>query len=291
MTAYIKTVERGEAVPTEVSFRSGEARLAGTLFHTARPAQAVAILNGATGVPHSYYRHFAAWLAREKGIACLTYDYRDFGASAKGPARTSRATMADWGVHDQFAAREAAARMLPDLPIWVIGHSLGGLALPFQPNPGQVARMITVASGPVHTSDHPWRYQPVARAFWFLYGPLLVATLGYLPGKALGLGADLPAGVYWQWRRWCTSRGFNAGDFGTALPLPDLTGVTAPITFVAIEDDVMVPPAAVWRLMRYYEGADRQQRLIKPAEFGLKRVGHIGFFRRDHVRLWEAVVE
>lgn len=290
MTIDIRPVPAGEAVPTPVTFRSGTAKLSGTLHHTARPPKAVVVLHGATGVPHGYYRHFADWLAREKGIACLTYDYRDFGASARGSARASKATMADWGVHDQYAARQAAARMLPDVPIWVVGHSLGGFMLPFQPEPEQIARVIAVASGPVHTSDHPWPYQALARVFWFLYGPVLTTVLGYLPGRAIGLGANLPAGVYWQWRRWCTTCGFTASDFGRALPMPDFNAVTAPVTFVAMDDDQLVPPQAVWRLMPYYAQAPKRQVMVRAAEHGLGKIGHIGFFRRQNRAVWETVL-
>ncbi|WP_227286845.1 MULTISPECIES: alpha/beta hydrolase family protein [Paracoccaceae] len=290
MSMNIRTLNAGEPVPTPVEFRSGVAKLSGTLFHTARRPRAVVVLHGATGVPHGYYRHFATWLALERNIACLTYDYRDFGASARGPLKASKATMGDWGVHDQYAARLAAARMLPDVPIWVVGHSLGGLMLPFQPDPEQVARVITVASGPVHFRDHPWHFRPVAAALWYGAGPAATAMLGYLPGRVLRLGEDLPSGVFWQWRRWCTTPGFNAGDYGRALPLPDIRGVRAPVTFVAMADDQMVPPEAVWRLMPYYVEAPKRQVTIRPEDFGLGPIGHIGFFRRGNAPIWDRVL-
>lgn len=191
-----------QTTPTgPVRIRSGEACLQGTFFAPAGTPKAIVVIHPATGVPQRYYADFARWLATEKAVAVLTYDFRDFGASARGPLHLSRATMVDWGVHDQTAARRFAAKMFPHTPLWIIGHSLGGFMLPFQPDAGQVAGLITVASGPVHLRDHPWWYKPAAGLLW---SPIIGAVsrgLGYLPGKRIGLGADLPIGVYLQWRR------------------------------------------------------------------------------------------
>ena len=84
----------------DVKFRADRAQLSGTLHRPAGTPKAAIVLHGATGVPHRFYRHFAGCLA-EQGYACLTYDYRDFGASTSGHLKRSKATMADWGVLDQ----------------------------------------------------------------------------------------------------------------------------------------------------------------------------------------------
>ncbi|MGB3553473.1 MAG: alpha/beta fold hydrolase, partial [Jannaschia sp.] len=202
--------------PAEENVRiaSDMATLAGTLFPPIGSPRAAVILHGATGVPARFYAHFARWLAATRDIACLTYDYRDFGAS--GSARGSRATMTDWGIHDQQAARDWLCARLPQVPLWVIGHSLGGMMLPYQTGLAGIARVVTVASGAVHVSDHPWPYRAFARAFWSLGAP--TRALGYMPGRALRIGHDIPAGVYFQWRRWCLSRAFHGAD--PDLPAP-----------------------------------------------------------------------
>ena len=80
--------------------------------------------------------------------------------------------MADWGVQDQPAAQAALKARLPDTPLWVIGHSLGGFMLPFQPDTAEIARLITVASGAAYVGDHPWPYRAMALLFWYGPGPL-----------------------------------------------------------------------------------------------------------------------
>ncbi len=275
--------------PEPQAFYSGGHKLQGQLFLTQEPPRAVAVLNPATGVPQSYYASFAQWLADEHNITCLTYDYRDCGASARRHARESRATMVDWGVYDQQAARDHLSAMFPNRPLWVIGHSLGGLLLSFQQELDRIDRVITVASGPVHFSDHPFSYQFEVAAFWHLLRPF-AEILRYVPGRRLGYGFDLPLGVYRQWRRWCTSRGFFAADIGHRMPMPDWNGLQARMKVVAIKDDVMVPPAAVWRLMQYYPLARKKQLVVDPAAFGLAKIGHIGPFAKRNQAIWDALI-
>ena len=156
------------------------------------------VLHGATGVPQSYYRAFAEWLARARGFIVLTYDYRDFGASARGKAAKSRATMADWGLMDQPAALAALRHAAPGIPLWVIGHSLGGLMLGFQPEMAGVARVITVAAGMVQMGDHPWPFRAKAAAFLVWAWPDI--------GRAGRVSATKVVGI---WRRFA-SRGLLA---------------------------------------------------------------------------------
>lgn len=279
-----------EAHDGEVTFHSGEHRLTGHLYHPALTPKAVIVLNAATGVPARYYDAFARWLSVEQGFACLTYDYRDFGASARKTMRASKAIMSDWGVFDQQAARDYAKGLFPDVPLWVIGHSLGGLCFPFQERLDQINRVITIGAGPVNVRDHPWRYQPIARLFWYGLGPLATLVMGYLPGKALRMGEDIPAGVYWQWRQWCTRPEFFARDFGTRMPYPDWTGLKAEVTYIAMADDDLVPPSTVWRLMPCNAGAPAKQRVLRAGDFGLNKLGHIAPFAARNKAAWSAMI-
>lgn len=285
MTMITPIKAEADAV-NEVSILSGARKLLGLVFMPKESPKAAVVLNAATGVPMRYYRPFAEWLSREHGMACLLYDYRDFGASARDHVRTSNANMTDWGVHDQQAARDFLRAYIPDVPLWVIGHSLGGLLIPFQKDLHEIDRLITVASGPVHVSEHPWPYQALARVFWFGAGPVTTMALGYLPAKRLGFGPDLPAGVYWQWRNLCTRRDFVMRDIGKKLPFPDWTGLRGRAKFVAVEDDVMVPPSAVWRSMEFYQGAHKTQAVLKPRAYGLDEIGHIGVFDPKNAACW-----
>lgn len=281
-----------ETLPTveELTFSSGGARLSGRLYRPGYPAKAAIVLHSATGVPQGYYRAFAQWLS-ENGYACLTYDYRDLGQSQQKAARDSKTTMAQWGQFDQAAAQAALEARVPATPVWAIGHSLGGLMIPFQPAAARrLTRIITVASGPVHFSDHPRGALPKVGMFWYGLGPLLTKIMGYLPGRLLGLGPDIPASVYWQWRRWCTKKGFYMNDVGGDLPYPDFAAFRGRLKAVAVSDDFMVPPVAVWRLMQLYPEAYKSQLTLRPQDYGLKSIGHIGMFRKENAALWPAIL-
>jgi len=277
--------------PEDIAIAAEGATLRGRLFLPRGRPRASVVLHGASGVPAGFYRAFATWLAEERDLAVLTYDYRGFAASAQGHPRQSRASMADWGLRDQAAALDWMAARLPDSPRWVIGHSLGGLWMAHHPGMAGVERVITVGSGLAHVSDHPLRYRWRAEMLWRGPVPILARTLGYLPGRALGLGLDLPLQVYLDWRRWCLSHGWNARDFGTRLPMPEPARVRARMRLIAVADDDLVTQPAVWRLMARYPEAHKRQMVLRPADHGLKRIGHLDAFNRKNAVLWPAIID
>jgi predicted alpha/beta hydrolase len=274
-----------------VEIRSDGAVLAGRLALPKGKARAAVVVHPAAGAPAGFYTAFATWLADERDCAVLTYDYRDFGESLRKPIRQSRATMIDWGLRDQAAALAALSSLVPGAPRWVIGHSLGGVWLGFHPAMAGVERVITVGSGLIHVSDHPAHFRMRARVFWHGPVPFLARRMGYLPGARLGLGADLPLGVYEDWRRWSLTPGMHLSDVGRRLPVPDSRLVTAEMRIVAMADDAWVPPAAVWRLMALHPEAVKRQCMLRPAEFGLASIGHLGAFQRRNSVVWPALVD
>lgn len=96
MTAPDLQIIPPHALAEPVRFRADRALLSGTLHRPNETVKAAIVLHSATAVPHRYYRYFAKWLAA-RGYACLTWDYRDFAASAKEHVRGSKAAMFDWG--------------------------------------------------------------------------------------------------------------------------------------------------------------------------------------------------
>lgn len=273
-----------------ISFSSDHFELAGTVFRPLTPPTAIAVINGALGVPASFYASFATWLAETRGIACLTYDYRDFGASAARPLRQSNATMSDWGLRDAQAARDFAASLYPDTSLWVIGHSLGAICLPFQTRLDRVARVIAIGSGATHVKDHPWPFQLLARVLWSPPLRAIASGMGFLPGKTFQMGADIPLGVYRQWRRWSNNPDYMAIDIGKDLPASDTSKLAAPVKFIAMADDAMVPAKAVWRLMGHFGDIRQSQLVLKPGNFGLQKIGHITVFAKSRAATWDAIV-
>jgi predicted alpha/beta hydrolase len=260
--------------------------LAGKLFEPEGAPRVAIVLHGATAVPCRYYEAFAGWLAATRQAAVLIYDYRDYGSSAKAPLRRAKATMAIWGIRDQDAALTFLCAQYPALPIEVIGHSMGGLFLAFHSHASRVRQLTAVASGPAHWTRHPIHFMPAAAAFWFGIGPLLTAALGYMPGRRIGLGSDVPAGVYWQWRRWCITHGFHRADWGKSLPQPRLESVRCLVRAIAISDDAMMPPAVVRDLKPFYPFAQFEHKVIHPADARRRNIGHVSIFTGRCRAVW-----
>ena len=275
---------------TEVFKTRDGATLVGQLFRPEGSPRAAMLLNGATGVPQDYYRHFAAYAAQVHDLVVMTYDYRDMARSAQSHVRGSTARMSDWGIADQEAARAKLRRHYPGLPLWVLGHSLGGMTLPLQADTTDIARVITVASGNVRHTDHPWPYRALALMFWFGAGPIATAALGYMPGKLLGLGADVPSPAYWQWRRWCTSRDTFGGETGRILPSVRWKNPQTEVKLIAFEDDDVIPPKCVALLAENYGRNKSDITILKPQTFGLREIGHIGAFARRNRAVWDSIL-
>ncbi|WP_095588367.1 alpha/beta hydrolase family protein [Actibacterium ureilyticum] len=275
---------------TPVTIRAKGARLTARFTPAVGPTRANLVLHGATGVPQRYYQPFARWAA-QRGVGVLTYDYRDFGASRTGPMRDSRANFADWTLHDQGAAERCLAELAPDGPLWVLGHSLGGLGIAFRQFDPRVSRITTIGAGMAHHTDHPWSYRPIALAFWFVLGPVGTALAGYLPGRRMLLGADLPAGVYWQWRRWCTRRRFFHDDIGDSLPQPDFTLPGPRIRMLTMTDDVVVPPVAVRRYADAFAAGRVDFAALDPADYGLTSLRHIEVLSQRSAAAWPAILD
>lgn len=273
-----------------VTFPSGPTTLHGKLIRPEAPSQRAVLISGATGVPHTYYHKFAIWLAEEHGCVVLIYDYRDYGASATTHMRHASARMSDWGITDGEAARAWLMAECPDLPLWVIGHSLGAMMIRFQQDLDRIDRLIAIASGPVHVSDHPWPYQALARMFWFGHGPIFARLFGYLPGRYTGLGADLPRGVFEQWRSWCISRDFGASDIGTELPALTEVPFAGPMKHVTLADDVMIPANQAPKMRAIYPRAEYAHLNITPQEYGLSKIGHLGAFSSKNRAIWPQII-
>jgi predicted alpha/beta hydrolase len=99
---------------------------------------------------------------------------------------------------------------------------------------------------------------------------------------------DLPRGVIAQWRRWCLDREYAVGAEG-----PDVrklfADVETPVTAYSFSDDEMMSAQNIESIHRFFTSAPKKMRRLVPAELGVRRVGHFGFFRPEmEYPLWRA---
>jgi predicted alpha/beta hydrolase len=122
-------------------------------------------------------------------------------------------------------------------------------------------------------------------------GPLVVKAKGYFPGELMG-GEDMPGPAYREWTAWCMKPGFLFDD-ETLRERRNFRDFRAPVRFMQFTDDSWGTPAAVGHMAEHFTAStDRSIWLVKPAEAGVKKIGHFGFFRPD-VRdtLWKPAAD
>ena len=260
-------------------------RLAAT--HAAARGEQFVVVAGATAVPRRYYRRFAEYVAG-RGVDVLTVDYRGIGGSRHGPLRQLDADLGDWCTRDLGAAVAWAAQRGPT---WVVGHSLGGHALGRLPDPGLVRAAYVCGTGAGWAGWMPRREALRVRFFWDVVAPVASRLLGYLPMNALGMGEDLPLGVYRQWRRWCRSPRYFFDDPDAAEVTAPFAHVTMPIAAAVATDDAWAPPRSRDAFFSGYPAARVERIDLVPGELGVDSVGHMGYFHTGAGReLWPGIL-
>lgn len=240
------------------------------------------VLAAAIGVPQTFYTAFAEWLAA-RGLAVTTFDYRGHAASLHGPLRQAKADLLDWAQDCQAVAQHLRALDAAEglqRPVFWVGHSVGaqlpGLCQPVLPVDG----MLAIASGSGYWRDNAPPTKRKVLLWWWGIQPLVTALCGCLPGKRLGLIGDLPAGVVWQWRRWCMHPSYSLGVEGERVR-QSYAGARYPVHVLSMTDDEMMSWNSTRSLLSWYRNAPQALERIRPAESGQPRIGHFGFFRRD----------
>jgi predicted alpha/beta hydrolase len=252
----------------------------------AQQPKAVVVIAGATAVPQQFYRRFAESLAA-RGMVALSFDYRGVGGSAPKSLVGYKMDYLDWARVDLATVIRAVAR--PDLPLLMVGHSYGGHALGLLPPQCQVDGLYTFGTGAGWHGWMPARERLRVRAMWGFIGPILTAWKGYLPFKLLGMGEDLPLDVYRQWRRWCQFPRYFFDDPLIQAQLEGFARVTTPIVAANSIDDAWAVPRSRDAFMAGYTRATVESRDLVPADYGLRNIGHMGYFRAESRQIWEHV--
>jgi predicted alpha/beta hydrolase len=274
-----------------VSFTARDGRSLAGLLSEAVAARGALVINGATGFRREFYLKFAAYCV-ERGYHALVYDYRGMGASAHAPPRDEPAQMSDWGALDMPAASGWLAARFPQLPLFTVGHSVGGQLLGCNSNQDRARAHLLIASstGYWRRQRAPFRY--LALLFWKLYGPWMLRRVGYVPHGTLWTGDSLPPGVFLQWRKWCLSPAAFGPGLDEALRDSGYAAVRAPLLAWGFSDDPIATPAAVEALLSSYSGAQIERRWTRPAQAGVRAIGHHGFFAERHRdSLWREALD
>lgn len=273
----------------KIATRDG-VEIAATFYEPKEKAKGAVLVAAAMSAPQSYYKPFAEWLSRE-GYLVATFDYRGTGESREDGFRHTlrgyKADILDWANLDCGAVIEALSERAPRLPLYWVGHSLGGQILGFVPNRERIAKAITVATGSGYWLENAPALKRRAWWLWFFVAPVVTALFGYFPGAKLRKVGDLPKGVIQQWRRWCLDPEYAVGD-GEHVRA-QYAAVRTPIVSLSFADDELMSARNIESIHGFYVNAPCTMKRIAPRDIGARRIGHFGFFRREFSdSLWRA---
>jgi predicted alpha/beta hydrolase len=272
---------RHSSRPAVVTADDGR-ELAATWYLPGERPRGAVLIAPAMATPARFYADFAWWLASH-GLATLTFDYRGTGSRAAMKAETG--DLVRW-FGDAASALEHLVEDAPDVPVTWLGHSLGGQALPFARH-DLVDRALLVAAGSGYWRHNQAAIRYRAPLFFRAIVPVAIRVAGYYPGRRLGLLGDVPPHVMRQWARWCLTPGYFAD-------VPDLEARLAelelPITALSFTDDELLSAASHRALEELYAAAPVEAHRLAPADLGVPRIGHHGFFRSGMEPAWERVV-
>jgi predicted alpha/beta hydrolase len=281
----IKPGARLEITREKITIEAADGRqLSARWWQGAQAAERSVVFIPALAAPQEYLHFFAGYLAG-RGWGVLTFDYRSVGSS-RGAESDSSVTLDDWANLDLPAAVTEARRRANPKFLAAIAHSIGGQLLGQSPIRHDVNGALFIAA----QRGIPKLYKGAGRLrIEYAYGlfPILIRFLGRLPVSSLTLPAACSGQAVNQWVRWGRSGVFT--DSGGANIESRFEDYRGPLTAVTVADDEHYAPAeAVEALTRIYQNAEIRREIIRPQDYGVKRIGHFSFFHRRAPReLWD----
>jgi predicted alpha/beta hydrolase len=248
-------------------------------------AKATVIIAPALGLDKIYYQNFALWLANQ-GFMAVTFDYSSMNESNREEYKSSATTITDWAMFDCKKVIEQTLKEHTSQDIYWIGHSLGGQITGMIPNIDSVSKIITIASGSGYWLQNAAPLKKKAWLLWYFIAPVLLKTLGYFPGKRLGMVGNLPFGVMKQWRKWCLHPQYLFGIENQSIK-EAYQEFDKPMTSISFTDDQLMSAENINSLHSFF-GSDISMHRISPEQINVKSIGHFGFFNEKFkAALWE----
>ena len=177
------------------------------------------------------------------------------------------------------------------MPLGYVGHSFGGQALGLLANNSEVSRALLVAAqaGYWRLMTSPERYR--VYALMNFIGMPLTRALGYAPGW-IGIGEDLPKGVFLQWTGWVNKPALHVRRHQARRRSSISRKYNGALRALCISDDPWATRPAVELLCSGFTATKPEIITVTPADVGVGKIGHFGFFRPEHRdTLWRGAAE
>ena len=234
----------------------------------------IVVFSSALGVGCSHYFKLATYLAQQ-GFDAICFNYRGTGAR---PANYSEFefTLADWGRLDVDAVIRHASDK--SLPVYYIGHSIGGQLLPLCDSANHVERAILMAASAPYWGRWPFPANIQMLLTCQLVLPLAASLYTEFPASKFGLGnLEIPPHLIKEWCRWIRKPDYLLDESFNLDAIAKFSACNVPVLAYAFSDDKMAPLANIEKLISFWGGTRKSIVLRKPIDLGVNRIGHSGF--------------
>ncbi|MCU0447999.1 MAG: alpha/beta fold hydrolase [Microscillaceae bacterium] len=257
-------------------------QLSARLYIPDNEAIGIMVVNAGTCIRQNFYQKIAEYLVGQNYLV-LTYDYRGVGESKPDSLRGFRAKISDWAVLDMTGVFEWVKTTYPNLPKYLLAHSMGGQIIGLSPEILIFAKIITVASSYGNYQFYMPDFQRLTKKR-LIFMRWAEWWYGYIPAAWIG-GEPWAKGVSKEWRSW----GKHRLAFSEIMHLQGqktyFKQISVPFRAYFVEDDIMATPATI----PYYQQDFRQAQLeiirLGPDNQG---IGHFGFFTgRVSESIWQ----
>ena len=276
---------------TEIrTIKTQKGHLLKAVFYTPdSKAKAAVLIVPAIGVSQYYYRAFSEWLCSH-GYLVATFDYIGMGLSLSGKLKDVDTSVISWAENDCSTMVKAVSDEMSDIPLYWIGHSLGGQVLGFVKHQERISKVITIAAGSGYWLENSPQLKKRAWLLWYFVAPIATQIFGYFPGKRLNMVGNLPKGVIKQWRSWCLHPEYMVGVEGDSVKAL-FSSMQVPITSFSFTDDELMSEKNITSLHGFYSSAVKNMIRISPEMIGAKKIGHFGFFKKSFEEtLWKKYI-
>lgn len=266
--------------------------LEGTLYESP-DARAVVVINPGTATKTIFYDAFARFLSGH-GYHVFLWNYRGFCESRNGSLRNSKIRFTDLGRYDIPAVIEMLKINYPNLPLFCVGHSVGGQQIGLANNHNKLDGLIAIAVSGGYFFNMPLGYRLKALAFFKVIVPLFDVLFGYVPAGKLNLMEDLPSLLAKEWGRWCSEPEylFSKKVVGVTLPEHTYKDIDFPVYVLVADDDEISTSKNVQNFWQNVRSSKQIEfKTYKSIQFSQGKIGHFGYFKKVNRDIWEDVLD
>ncbi len=238
-------------------------------WYPAEEASVSIVLMAALGVAVRFYQPLAVAL-QQAGVNVALVEQRGHGDSALRPSRKVDFGFREALQQDIPAVLDRLQGHVPELPCYLMGHSLGGhyAAITAARFPERIAGVIITACGSPWTEAFSGRTGLQLKLLCRLI-PLFNLLLGYYPGDRLGFGGREARTLMSDWLALAKTNVYQARgvdqNFDAAIGL-----YSGPLLSIRLADDPFAPEAAMAAVSDKFLRSQVDKVVISAAELGDK---------------------